>query len=275
MINFQEYLRAIVLGIVQGLTEFLPISSSFHLRVVPTLLGWQEPGLAFSVFLHLGTLVAIFIYFGKDLFELGVEGFQVLLHNPQSLFDTLAGKIALATIPAIWIGFFLHGQLARIDQNFHLTAACLIGFSVLLWIADLATVKIPSCNDLSLWQTMQIGIGQAMALIPGVSRSGATITVGRFLGLGHDQAARFSFLLGAPVILGAGLLELVKFMRKPSELEISLGACLAGCIVAGIVGFFAIDLLIKFMQARTLLPFVIYRIVFGIIILFMLQRGVI
>ena len=277
MDKFTEILRSITLGIVQGLTEFLPVSSSFHLRFVPSILGWPEIGLAFSAFLHLGTLLAIFIYFGKDLYSLTVNSYREAFLPDFSivrLCNTLGFKILIGTIPAVAIGFIFHDQIEMLDKNQILTSCCLIGVALLLWFIDAQPIKKENLQEnISKREAVAIGIGQACALIPGVSRSGATIGVGRTLGYSREEAARFSFLLGTPVILGAGLLEILKVMKHSVQLEVGIGTCLIGCLAAAITGYFVIGFFLKILQNTSLLPFIIYRIVIGSIGLFMVLKG--
>jgi undecaprenyl-diphosphatase len=266
MERLQEIFRSVVLGVVQGLTEFLPVSSSFHLRLIPAVFGWPEIGIAFSAFLHLGTLLAVLIYFSKDLLTISSEGWTQLTQPHFSIVrftNSLAWKILLGTIPAVLLGLFFHDQLEKLDSNFWLTSSCLIIVGVFLWVSDLSPSSKNNLSEMKSRNSIAIGIGQAVALIPGVSRSGATISTGRLFGFSREDAARFSFLLGVPVILGAGLLEMYKVFKNPSQMEFSLLACFIGCLTAALVGYFAIDFLIKFLQKSSLLPFVIYRIIVG------------
>jgi undecaprenyl-diphosphatase len=271
-----QIVRSVVLGIVQGLTEFLPISSSFHLRLVPALLGWPKIGLAFSAFLHLGTLLAVVIYFGKDLLQIAQNGYHELL-NPTFSFarftNTLAFKIMLGSVPAVLIGFFFHDQLELLDRNLYVTSVCLIVVGLFLWFCDQSPINKTSLEQIRANESVLVGIGQASALVPGVSRSGATISVGRLLGFNREQAAKFSFLLGVPVIFGAGLLELLKVLKHSAELEVGISACVVGCITSALVGYFAIHFLLKFLQTNSLLPFTIYRLVVGAGSLFLLLKG--
>jgi undecaprenyl-diphosphatase len=277
--KFSEIVRCVVLGIVQGLTEFLPVSSSFHLRVVPELLGWPEPGLALSVFLHIGTLAGIFLFFGKDLFEIAVDFCKSIFASNFSfaaLTSTLGWKIIIGSLPAIFIGFFFHDYLETIDKNLYITPFALVIVGILLWVSDLGQFTKPDMlNNLTVGQSFLIGLGQALALIPGVSRSGSTMMLARFLSFSREDAAKFSFLLGTPVIFGAGLLELVKVFKHPEELHVSWVACLLGCIASAIVGFFAIKFLVKFLQSHSLFWFMIYRVVFGSVVLVGLFKGLI
>lgn len=280
MDKLSEILRAIVLGAVQGLTEFLPVSSSFHLRLIPALFNWPEMTLAFSAFLHLGTLLAIGIYFGKDLWNIALEAHKALFEPNFSLMrftNSLAFKIIVGSIPAVLVGFFLHDQLEKLDQNLYITSLFLIFISFVLLASDLCAIKKNNLQELKSQESFAIGLGQALALIPGVSRSGATISVGRFFGFKREEAARYSFLLGFPVILGAGLLETIKLFKyvNSSSSSPDLLACFLGFATAAIIGYLVIGFFLKFLENATLLSFVIYRLIVGIGALILLSLGLI
>ncbi len=271
--KYEEIIRCMVLGIVQGLTEFLPISSSFHLRLVPDIFGWPAIGLGLSAFLHLGTLIAVFIYFGKDLFEIAIETFKSL-SSPKSFFASLGFKIIIASLPAIIFGFFAHDFFEKIDQNLTITTICLIVVGILLFITDLKPVTINDLEkNINWWQALLIGFGQAAALFSGVSRSGSTITVARLLGFSRPESARFSFLMGSPVILGAGLYEVFKAFKNTKSLEVSWTAAIIGAVFSAIIGYFAIKFLLKFLQTQSLFPFMLYRLIVGSIVLFAISKG--
>ncbi len=271
--KYQEIWRCIVLGIVQGLTEFLPISSSFHLRLIPDLLGWPSIGLGLSAFLHLGTLLAVLIYFGKDLLEIAIETFKSL-NSPKNFFSSLGFKIIIASLPAILIGFFAHDFFEKIDQNLTITTIFLILIGILLFVSDLKPSNIIDLEkNINWWQALLIGFGQATALISGVSRSGSTITVARLLGFSRTESARFSFLMGSPVILGAGLYEVLKALKSTKSLEVSWTAAVMGGICSAIVGYFAIKFLLKFLQTQSLFPFMLYRVIIGLFVLFGISKG--
>ncbi len=250
----------VVLGLVQGLTEFLPVSSSAHLILFPRLLGWQDPGLEVDAILHLGTLVAVLIYFKQDLLDLLKPAQRRLL---------LA--ILLATLPAVLVGFgakdFLGTQILRSTQSVIIT---LIVGSVIMLIADYRAkrleqgthqAKMTTC-DLNTYQVFFVGCMQALALLPGISRSGATISASVFMGLKREEAARFAFLLGVPAIAGAALLsckDLFEAYQSSSGL-IDPWFLLLGLVSSFLSGYFAIDFLIRFLKSSSLLPFVIYRL---------------
>ncbi|MDJ0624771.1 MAG: undecaprenyl-diphosphatase UppP [Candidatus Caenarcaniphilales bacterium] len=276
MEKIYEIFRCTILGIVQGLTEFLPISSSFHLRVVPSALGWPEVGISLSVFLHLGTLVGVLLFFGKDLWSIFLDGWKTLFiptFSPNKFMTTMAWKIIIGSIPAVFFGFFFHDFFEQVDNNFYITASCLIIVGLILWVSDTKGLHLKSIDQLTWQNALIIGFAQASALIPGVSRSGATISMARIFNFSREEAARFSFILGVPVIFGAGLLETIKVIKHPSDMEVSMIACLAGFTSAAVVGFLSIKFLLKFLQTYSLAPFVFYRIVLGGIVLFCMYKG--
>ena len=267
-----EIIKAIVLGIVQGATEFLPVSSSGHLVIVPWLLGWKPGDLFFDTVLHWGTLVSIFVVFWEDFVHIIQATLTSLLRR--SLADPYAQLgwwIVLATIPAALTGVLLKDGL---EALFHLpaaaggflfvTAALLLGSE---WLARRKNSR-QSLESLSLSDALVIGLAQAVALVPGISRSGSTMAAGLARGLRRDEAARFSFLLGTPVFLGAGLLQLSDVISaNPARLTAQLPALLAGFVVSAITGFVAIRFLLAFLRARTLYPFAIYCAAMGTAVL--------
>ncbi len=276
-----EIFRAIVLGIVQGLTEFLPISSSAHLIIFPWLFDWEPFGLAFDVAVHIGTLVAVIIYFWRDLVNIAHGTWSSLksLLRREQLNDPM-GKlgffIAIGMIPAAVVGIF---AASLIDRYFHTEpvtdsailwiAFFLILFGLILGLADWLASARPASSDLESvgWRhSISIGVMQALALIPGVSRSGVTISAGLFTGLDRATAARYSFLLGAPLIFGAGLLQAVDLARDGFPTD-QIGIFIAGMLSAAIVGYLAIAGLIRFLQRRSTSVFVGYRLVFGLLLI--------
>ncbi len=267
--------EAILLGVLQGLTEFLPISSSAHLLIVPWLLGWPEPGLAFNVALHLGTLAAVVTYFWRDLLAMAA-GLLRGLKTRRWTADPdarLALIIAIGSIPAAVAGFLGSDAL---DAYFHsggggdraimVSALLLIGLGLLLALAEWLARHRRDLSDVTAWDGIVVGLAQALALLPGVSRSGSTITAGLFLGLRRDAAARFSFLLGVPAVAGAGLLEGIDLLRAglPAEERLIFAA---GTISAAVVGYLAIAFLLRFLQRHSALVFVWYRLVLGTAVL--------
>lgn len=273
--------QAIVLGIVQGLTEFLPISSSAHLIIVPWLFGWEESGLAFDVALHMGTLVAVLAYFRRDLIGMAIALPRgVIRGNPLAdPLSRLALIIVLGSIPAAVVGLLAQDA---IDNFFHsggggnraiaLVAALLIGLGALLWLAERVASHLRPLSSIDGRDGLLIGLAQALALLPGVSRSGSTITAGLFMGLRRDAAARFSFLLGVPAFVGAGILEGIDLLGTglaPGE----GGAFVAGMISAFVVGYAAIAFLLRYLQKRSTMIFVIYRFALGLMLLALVAAG--
>jgi undecaprenyl-diphosphatase len=250
-------LQAIVLGIVQGLTEFLPVSSSAHLILVPWLLKWQEdPGLAFDVVLHLGTLLALIVFYWREWLEMVLS-----LVNGDSVRRRLLFLLIVASVPGAIIGVLLEKQAETIFRSPALIAVTLATLGLILWAADAFGSKKRNIDDLTLVDALLIGLSQALAIIPGVSRSGATITTARFLGIDRPDAANFSFLMATPIIAGAGLLEARKFFH--SGLTPQLGWGFAASAVFGLI---AIVWLLRYVRTHTYRPFAIYRIALAILV---------
>lgn len=283
-----EILQAIVLGAVQGLTEFLPISSSAHLIIVPWLAGWEPFGLAFDVALHIGTLVAILTYFRHELvriFRQTVASMPELGARkwPADPDARMGLAIGLGTIPAGTAGVLMEGT---IDRFFHgdplpasavlLIAAVLMIMGLVLAFADRRLIRLGGGieeRQITLRQALTIGVAQSLALLPGASRSGTTITAGLLVGLSRPAAARFSFLLGVPLIVGAGLKQGIDIILDGGT-DISWGVFVAGMLTAGIVGYLAIAGLLRFLERRSVDIFVLYRLGLGITLLGLIAAGV-
>jgi undecaprenyl-diphosphatase len=250
-------LQAIVLGIVQGLTEFLPVSSSAHLILVPWLLKWQEdPGLAFDVVLHLGTLLALIAFYWREWLDMALS-----LVNGDRARRRLLFLLIVASVPGAIIGVLLEKQAETIFRSPVLIAVTLATLGLILWAADAFGAKKRKIDDLTLVDALLIGLSQALAIIPGVSRSGATITTARFLGIDRPDAANFSFLMATPIIAGAGLLEARKFFH--SGLTPQLGWGFAASAVFGLI---AIVWLLRYVRTHTYRPFAIYRIALAAVV---------
>ncbi len=267
-----EIIKAIVLGLVQGATEFLPVSSSAHLVIVPWLLGWQPGDLLFDTILHWGTLVSIVVVFRADFVRIIQATLTSLVRR--SLADAnarLGWWIVLATIPAAVTGLLLKDAIEKLFQApvivgmfLFVTAALLLGSE---WLARRSSPRT-TLEKLSLTDAILIGLAQAVALLPGVSRSGSTIAAGLARGLRRDEAARFSFLLGTPAFLGAGLLQLADVLgTDPSAVTAQLPALLVGFVVSAIAGLVAIRFLLDYLRQRTLYPFAIYCVAMGLFVL--------
>jgi undecaprenyl-diphosphatase len=283
--------QAIVLGIVQGLTEFLPISSSGHLILVPWLFNWDEPGLSFDAALHLGTLAAVFTYFWRDLLGM-VLAVPDALRRPIALFKTENGKLTeqdrsarfawllvIGSIPGGIVGLlaqnniddFFHGDSHK-DRSVALIAVVLILFGLLLWMADRFAKHRRNIAELGLKDAVVVGAAQALALFPGVSRSGVTLTAGLFREIKRADAARFSFLLGTPLVTLAGAKGLYDLLSEGAG-GVGNAQLVAGVLASAISGFAAISVLLRVLQRSSTLAFVVYRVVAGIAVLLILATG--
>jgi undecaprenyl-diphosphatase len=246
--------QAIILGTVQGLTEFLPVSSSAHLILVPWLLRWPEPGLAFDVVLHLGSLLALLAYYWRDWVDMGMS-----LADGRQMPRRLLFFLVVASVPGAIIGVLLEKQAETIFRSPVLIAITLSVMGIALWASDSIGSKKRKIEDIAFVDALLIGLSQALAIIPGVSRSGATITTARLLGIDRPDAANFSFLMATPIIAGAGLLEVRKLFH--SGLVAQLGW---GFIASAVFSILAIAGLLRFVRTRTYQPFAIYRILVGV-----------
>ncbi len=251
-----DWIQAIVLGIVQGLSEFLPISSTAHLRIVPELLGWSDPGTEFSAVIQLGTLVAVLLFFSAALESLWHRN---LFETPES---KMAWSIAAGTIPVVVLGLGFKDFIKNEARELWVIGTALIVLAIFLYLAERLSSRNRDIKQLSFLQIQLIGLTQALALIPGCSRSGSTIMGGLMVGLNREAAARFSFLLGLPAIFGSGLYELKELMEIgiSSDQYINL---ILGILAAFVVGYLSIELLLRFLRNHGTLVFVIYRIVLG------------
>jgi undecaprenyl-diphosphatase len=265
-----ELFRAIVMGIVQGLTEFVPVSSSAHLALVPWLLGWPPAGFLFDLMLHWGTLLAVFVVFWRDFVDLIGAWFRSI--GRRSLADPnarLAWFIILGSIPAVVLGYLFKDFVEGLFLNPPAVGFFLLVTAVILALAEILTTNLlnPRLLDRMNWgDAIAIGFAQALALAPGISRSGITIATGLARGLRRDQAARFSFLLGTPVIFGAGLLQLVDVLQTdPSLVTDQLVLLAAGFAAAAIAGILAIRFLLRYLRNHTLYIFSAYCLVLGIV----------
>lgn len=262
-----DKLQVVVLSIVQGVTEFLPVSSSAHLILVPVLLGWPDQGLAFDIAAHLGTLMAAIAYFRVELVTMCRDFLRSFQGYGMSAAARLLWAIGFATIPVGLCGLFLR----KIVETY-LRASLVIGFTtmvfgLLLWIADKWSKKNHALESLNWRDVILVGVSQALSLIPGVSRSGITLTAGLLSGLTREAAARFSFLLSIPVIFLAGGLESYKLISSDTIIDwSSLGL---GVMLSAMSGYICIHYFLKLLQTVGLMPFIIYRLCLGGILLFM------
>jgi undecaprenyl-diphosphatase len=252
--------QIIVLAVVQGITEFLPISSSGHLILVPQIMHWQDQGLVVDVMTHLGTLLAILIYFWRDVARL-IKGALELLKGRVTPDGRLAIYIVLATIPAVAFGIFLKEYgFTDLERNVAVVAWNTILYGILMLIADMVGPQEKTIANMTLGSALLIGVAQALALIPGTSRSGVTMTAARFLGYTRPDSARFSFLLGIPAIAGAGIFTVGDALASGQPVTMDAVYCAALTFVAGLA---AIAFLMAVVKRVSFLPFVLYRMVLG------------
>ncbi len=271
-------LQAIVLGLVQGLTEFLPISSSAHLKVVPVALGWGDPGVAYVGVIQLGSIVAVLWYFWEDLTTIAIGAFKAITRSDYDSQEfRMALGIGLGTIPVVFFGLLIKIFVKDFDKSplrsLGAIAIASIVMSLLLAIAEKTGKRNRTYEKLTVQDGILMGLGQAMALIPGCSRSGSTLTAGLFLGLERPAAARFSFLLGIPAITLAGLVELKSALGEGVG-DAGVVALIVGTISAFIFSYLSIAWLMKFLQTQNTWVFVWYRLAFGVAILTALAGGV-
>jgi undecaprenyl-diphosphatase len=269
-----EILAAAILGIIQGLTEFLPISSSAHLILVPWFLGWKPEGIAFDVALHVGTAIAVLVFFWSDWIRLAREAFVGIFKGvPFANQDRLlAWYIVVGSIPAAVIGILLEETVESKLRSPLITVFTLVFFGVILFYAERRSKQNRTLEKFTWADSIWIGISQAVALIPGVSRSGITITTAMLRNSDRPSAARFSFLLSTPVIVGAGLLQswkLVKAFRHPVEGAVDMNwmVLIVGVLAAALTGFFCIRFFLRYLQTKSFTPFVVYRILLAGVVL--------
>lgn len=257
--------QAFVMGLVQGLTEFLPVSSSGHLIIVPYLLGWTDPfitSLAFSVMLHMATLLALLVYFRADWLRLIPAGLAAI--RDRSMGDDpdrrLAWLLVVATIPAVIAGIALNDFIESRVREAQLVAVMLVVGAAILWIADRTSTRSKDVTEVTFPAALAIGVAQAFALIPGISRAGISISAGLFIGLTREAAARFSFLMATPVIAGAGIWEARKLFTGEAGVAVAAGPLAIGLVAALVSGLFAIGALLRFLRSNSMTVFVVYRI---------------
>jgi undecaprenyl-diphosphatase len=261
--------QVVVLAIIQAFTEFLPISSSAHLWFMPWAFGWQDPGLIFDISLHAGTLVAIVIYFFRDWVQIIGQGLGLKIGSDEELRQNrgLLWLLAVASVPIGILGYLFNKQAETTWRNPYLIAAMLIAIGVLMWIAERRAIGKKTMGQVDWADGISVGIAQTLAIIPGTSRSGITITAALFRGMTREAAARFSFLLSTPAIAAAaakGAWEIHKEGGIPHDMKMPF---LIGTTLSGILGIVVIAFLMRYLRRNSLMPFVYYRIVFGIIVI--------
>ncbi len=268
--------QAVILAIVQGLTEFLPVSSSAHLILLPWLSHGHipDPGLAFDVALHLGTLIAVVLYFLREWVQLILCGLG--FHYPQRAPEhqvmqnrRLFWYLVAGTIPGALVGFLFEHRIEEYLRDPVPIAIAMIAIALLMWYAEYVGRKDRHIEQTSLGDSLIIGTGQALALFPGVSRSGITISCGLFRGMTREAAARFSFLLATPLIAGAAAVEVPKLIKahRAGALDLTMSTLAISVAVSAIVGYIVIAFFLRYLQTRTLKIFIYYRILFGIVVL--------
>jgi undecaprenyl-diphosphatase len=285
-----DFLEAMIMGLILGLTDFLPISSSAHLRIFGDLVGWGDPGATFTAITQLGTETAVLIYFWKDITRIIGKWFRsfgrggggrrsagVQKGDPDVRLGWL---IIIGTVPIVLVGFFLQDTIRTALRSLWIVAIVLIVFGLLLWLADWLGKRAKPIEQMSYRDGILIGFAQMLALIPGVSRSGASISAGLALGYTRPAAARFAFLLAVPAVFGSGLYETyTAFTCEPGVdagcgAGYGLGPTVAATVVAFIVGYAVIAFLMRYLETRTFLPFVVYRILLGGVLIVLLSTGV-
>jgi undecaprenyl-diphosphatase len=270
-------IEAIVLGIIQGLTEFLPISSSGHLRIVPAFLGWEDPGAAFTAVIQLGTMAAEVIYFRHDLWRIGTGWLKSLRDSSlrSSLDARMGWYLIFATIPIGILGLAFENDIETGARNLKIIGSTLIVLGLVLLLADRVGKRERDIGTLTTKDGLIMGAAQALALVPGVSRSGATISAGLFLGLERAAAARFSFLLSIPAVVLSGLFQLQGILSGEEAPGVGTGALIISTVLAFVTGYAAIAFLLRYLVTHTVLLFVVYRVALGTVVLALAFGGVI
>ena len=271
------WLEAIILGVVQGLTEFLPISSSAHIRIVSTLFGTgEDPGAAFTAILQLGTETAVLIYFLPDIAHIVSSWFKALFgriprNDPSA---KLGWFIIIGSVPIVVLGLLFQNQIETVFRSLWIVAGTLIVFGIVLGVADILGPRVRRLRDMTVPHAVFYGLAQSLALVPGVSRSGATIALGRALGYERPAAARYSFLLALPAVFGSGFYELYKSLKEHSPMVFDWAQTGVATVIAGAVGFGVIAFLMRYISKGSFIPFVVYRVLLGVVIIMLLVTGV-
>jgi undecaprenyl-diphosphatase len=270
-------LEAIVLGVVQGLTEFLPISSTAHLRIVPAFAGWPDPGAAFTAVTQLGTMAAVLLYFREDLLRISRAWLRSLRDPPlrRQLDARIGWYIVLGTVPIGIFGVLFKDQIETGARDLYLIGTTLIVLGLVLFVAEKVGKRDRTIEQIRTRDGFVVGLAQALALIPGVSRSGATITAGLFMGLDRTAAARFSFLLSIPAVVLSGLLELGSILSGEEGESASAFGLVVATFLAFLTGYASIALLLRYLTSHSTNIFVAYRVVLGILVLTLVSAGTI
>jgi undecaprenyl-diphosphatase len=265
--------QAIVYGLIQGLTEFLPVSSTAHLRIAPALLGWEDPGAAFTAVIQLGTVLAVLIYFGKDLLAALAGWFKSLAGRDKTSHEAKMGwAVFWGTIPIVLFGLLFQKAIKHELRSLWVIAATLIVMGVVMAIAEKVSTKRRGIESVEPKDGIIVGLWQCLALIPGISRSGSTISGALFAGFDRATAARFSFLMSVPSVLAAGLKELFDERHNLTSGG-HLMPTIVATVVSFVVGYASIAFLMNFLQKHGIMPFVIYRILLGVLLVVLLATG--
>jgi undecaprenyl-diphosphatase len=270
-------LEAIVLGITQGLTEFLPISSTAHLRIVPAFAGWDDPGAAFTAVTQLGTMTAVLLYFREDLVRIAHAWWRSL-RDPAvrvELDARLGWYIVIGTIPIGIFGLIFKDQIENGARDLYLIASALIVLGLLLLVAERVATHSRPLERITTRDGVLIGLAQALALVPGVSRSGSTLTAGLFLGFDRPSAARYSFLLSVPAVVLSGLFEFASNLNGDDGDHVGLGSLALATFLAFVVGYASIAFLLRFLAHHSTIVFVVYRVALGALVVALVAAGAI
>jgi undecaprenyl-diphosphatase len=272
--DVSDLLKAVFLGVLQGLTEFLPISSSAHLRIFPDLFGWGDPGAAFTAVIQIGTELAVLIYFRHDIWRIGSTWVRSL-YRPEyrgQLDARMGWFIIVGSLPIVVLGILLKDIIERDFRNLWIIGTTLIVLGLILGIADRISSDRLRIKDIRLRDAVLMGLAQACALVPGVSRSGATISMGRFLGYEREAATRYAFLLAIPAVVGAGVFELKEIPHGDNSY--GWAPTVVATVVSFVVGYAAIAWLLRYVATKSYLPFVVYRVGLGSLTFALLAAGV-
>ena len=270
-----DFLQAVVLGLIQGLPEFLPISSSAHLRIYPEIFGWGDPGAAFTAVIQIGTELAVLLYFRHDIWRIG-KAWTLSLFRPEyrgHLDARMGWFIITGSLPIVVLGVLLKDVIEEDFRSLWLIGTTLIVLGLVLGVADRIGRTDKTLKQISLRDAILMGCAQALALIPGVSRSGATLSMGRVLGYDREAATRYAFLLAIPAVIGAGLFELKEIPHGDNLY--GWGPTIVATVVSFVVGYAAIAWLLRYVSTRSYAPFVLYRVALGTATLVLVGTGVI
>ena len=270
------WFEAVVLGLVQGLTEFLPVSSSAHLRIVGAAFGWDDPGAAFTAITQIGTEAAVVLYFRRDIARIISAWVLSLVGKRKNDPDARLGwLIIIGSIPIVVLGLLLKDRIETTFRDLRIVAIALVAFSLVLYAADRVGRKKLEIADLTMRDGVLYGLAQSLALIPGVSRSGGTITMGLFLGYTRAAAARYSFLLAIPAVLGSGFYEAYSALKGDHQgPSVDWGPTILATVLAFFVGLSVIAWLLRYLDRGSFTPFVVYRVLLGLLVLGLVGAGV-